>query len=265
MLKKEENTMKRLRFFPLSVLLVLVVAFPAFGATLDYSLKSESITVEAGSSWEMPFTVSIATCSSFVYDVSFADNIEGNLPSEWVTVSPSSAFMLCWGRGRVASMLKITVPDNAGGDYSGYLFSRARGAHGLADPGDGIYINVHVPSSCNSAPTVNVDPVKQTTLWPPNGRMEYVKVTGQIILPSGCTITDAGYSIDDSYDLLDGMGSITLRDDNSFTAEVPLEVSRRGNDKDGRSYKITVFAADEVDVGYSLSEEVVVPHDKGKK
>ena len=258
--------MKRLRFFPLSVLLVLVVAFPAFGATLGYSPSTASFTVDAGESSEMPFTVGIATCSSFVYNVWFADKVDGNLPIEWVSSSPVSAFMLCWGRGKLSSMLKITVPDNAaGGDYSGYLFSRAQGSHGLTDPGDGIYINVHVPSSCSSAPVVQADALGPTTLWPPNGRTEYVEVTGMIILPDGCTISEMGYSIDDEYGALTGSGTITLGDDNSFSASVPVEVSRRGNDKDGRSYTITVYAADEAGSGQSQSIELVVPHDKGKK
>jgi hypothetical protein len=256
--------MKRLRFIPLSVLLIFVVALPVFGATLNYSPSTSSITVAAGSSSVMLFSMNITNCDSRVYDVSYVDDIDGNLPSEWVSVYPSSTFMMC-GRGGVTFRLNVTVPDNAnGGDYSGRLFLRAMGAHGLADAGRGININVNVPASCASAPEVRVDSVEPAYLWPPNGRMEPVEITGKIILPDGCTISEAGYSIDDEYGLLSSVGNITLGPGNSFSASVPLEASRKGNDKNGRKYTITIYAADEAGIGQSQSKEVLVNNPRNK-
>ena len=262
--------MKRLRVFPLSVLLILAVAFPVFGATLEYSPSTASVTVAAGSSSEIMVEVSIATCNSSIYIFEPVDSIDGNLPLEWVSVFPPSAFMLCDGSGILSALLTITVPDNArGGDYSGYLFSRAMGPHGSVDPGGGVNITVTVtvhaaPSGCGSAPEVQVDSIEPAYLWPPNGRMEPVAITGKIILPDGCTISEAGYSIDDEYGFLTGEGTITLGPDNSFSASVPLEVSRKGADKDGRSYTITLYAADEAGIGQSQSMELVV-HDQRNK
>jgi hypothetical protein len=242
---------------------MFVVAVPVFGATPEYLPSAISLTIAPGSSSEMPFTLDVEVCYSHVYDVLFIDSIEGDLPHEWVSASPSSAFMVCKGPSILSSMLKVTVPDTAApGDYSGYLFSRAIGAHGFTDPGEGIYINIHVPSDCGSAPDVRIDSVDLANLRSPKGSMEPVAITGRIIMPDGCAISEAGYSIDDEYDTLTGLGTITMGPDNSFSATVPLAVSRKVSDKDGRNFTITVYAVDEAGIGQSRSMELVVQRDR---
>jgi hypothetical protein len=258
--------MRRLSFLSLMILLIFVVAVPVFGATPEYLPSEISLTIAPGSSSEMPFAVDVEICYSHVYDVLFVDRIEGNLPREWVSSYPSSSFIVCKGPSILSSMLKVTVPETAApGDYSGYLFSRAIGAHGFTEPGEGIYIAVHVPYDCGSAPEIQVDSVDLAKLWSPKGTTEPVAITGKIILAEGCAISEAGYSIYDEYDTLTGLGTITLGPDNSFSAAVPLAVSRKQSDRDGRSYTITVYAANDAGIGQSQSVQLVVQRDQPNK
>lgn len=255
--------MTRLRCLSLIVLLIFVISVPVFGATPEYLPSAISLTIAPGSFSEIPFTVDVEICYSHVYDVLFVDRIEGNLPNEWISASPSSAIMVCKGPSILASMLKVSVPDTAApGDYSGYLFSRAIGAHGLAEPGKGIYINVHVPSDCNGAPEILLDSLELANMSFPIDRMEPVAITGRIILPDGCAISEAGYSIYDEYDILTGIGTLAVNSDNSFSAAVPLAVSGKLSDKNGRSFTITIYAADEAGIGQSRSMELVIQRDQ---
>jgi hypothetical protein len=102
------------------------------------------------------------------------------------------------------------------------------------------------------------------TLWPPNGRLVTVTVSG--------TITDAGsgvapgteiYEVSDEYGRVQPSGHITLDAKGNYTFTIQLQASRNGNDRDGRLYTITVSAQDkEGNMGSALAR-VIVPHDQG--
>ena len=91
------------------------------------------------------------------------------------------------------------------------------------------------------------------------------RVAGKIEAPAGCTVGQAWYTVSDEYGLFDGRGDLTMATDGSFSFTVPVQVSRRGDDKDGRTYLVTVYAIDEVGTASSSPALIVVSHDQRKE
>ena len=74
----------------------------------------------------------------------------------------------------------------------------------------------------------------------------------------------ATYSVIDEYGVVNAAGSVTLNPDGSYSITIMLEASRKGSDKDGRHYTITIRAQDEAGNEESAAVVVIVPHDQGK-
>ena len=119
--------------------------------------------------------------------------------------------------------------------------------------------------SDTTPPVVTIASVTPDTLWPPNGKLVPVTIVA--------TITDAGsgvdphttaYTVEDEYSSVEPSGSLTLGADGHYTATIPLQASRHGNDKDGRQYTITVRAEDLAGNEGSAATSVIVPHDQGQ-
>jgi hypothetical protein len=103
------------------------------------------------------------------------------------------------------------------------------------------------------------------TLWPPNGKLVEVTLVA--------TITDVGSVVNPNtvtYEVIDEYGSVQPRDDiplgedGRYTAIIPLQASRHGNDTDGRRYTITVSAFDNEGNEGVAPAIVTVPHDQGQ-
>jgi len=108
--------------------------------------------------------------------------------------------------------------------------------------------------------TVGVNP---KTLWPPNGKMVPVTVSGTITdTGSGVNVTSAAYSVTDEYGEVEPAGAITLGAGGSYSFTVLLQASRLGTDLDGRHYTITVRASDNSGNSGSQASGVTVPHDQ---
>jgi hypothetical protein len=111
--------------------------------------------------------------------------------------------------------------------------------------------------------TISANPA---TLWPPNGKLVSVKVSGTITdepSGSGVNASSAAYVVMDEYGQIQPKGGITLGTSGSYTFTVALEASRRGNDQDGRHYTIAVSAKDNTGNLGVASTIVTVPHDQG--
>jgi probable HAF family extracellular repeat protein len=109
--------------------------------------------------------------------------------------------------------------------------------------------------------------VNSTTLWPPNGKLIPVTVSGTITdEPGGSEVNldSVAYVVADEYGRIQPSGGITLGAGGSYSFTVSLEASRKGNDKDGRHYTITVSAEDNAGNLGTSSTIVTVPHDQGK-
>jgi hypothetical protein len=118
----------------------------------------------------------------------------------------------------------------------------------------------------DTLPPVITTSANPATLWPPNGKMVSVTISGTITdLESGVDASTATYAVADEYGLVQPSGSITtLGANGEYSFMIQLQASRNGNDKDGRLYTIAVRAQDNVGNAGSASTVVTVPHDQGK-
>ena len=242
--------------------LSLCLAVSAQAASLSYAPTHAELTIAAGASATTPLSVSLVTSDYQTYYVWFADSVtDGNLPLGWITPSPDWTFLSYWTLTD-SSTLTVRVPDGTpAGTYAGTIRANGMAAHGYADPGSGFRLTVTVPSGCDQKPGFTIASFGPTMLWPPNHKMQDVHVTGQVLVPNGCSLSEVGYSIDDEYHVYTGVGEITIDANGYFSVTIPVEASREGQDKDGRHYHIILFAQDEAGTGTSQTFDVVVPHD----
>jgi hypothetical protein len=103
-----------------------------------------------------------------------------------------------------------------------------------------------------------------SSLWPPNGKMIPVTISGQITDNlSGVDFSSAAFSVVDDYGLVQPSGAITVNSDGSYSIGFLLEAKRNGQDKQGRHYTVTIRAKDTAGNIGSASTVVTVPHDQG--
>lgn len=247
-------------------LFLVTVSSNSYGAKLSYEPQSTRLTIGLGSEATTPLTVWLMDGGRKSYYLWFIDSISnGNLPQDWIESSKRTTFLNSFWPS-ASTMLTIRVPQEAlPGVYSGYLLSKAMGAHSIADPGEGLYLTVTVPSGCNKAPVFEILSFGPEYIWPPNHSMEEVTVSGTIIIPDGCTLYEIGYSIEDEYGIYTSVGEITIGPEKEFTAYIPVEAWRNGNDKDGRYYAITLYAENEAGIVNFGPLTVFVPHDQRDK
>jgi hypothetical protein len=122
-------------------------------------------------------------------------------------------------------------------------------------------IEFHPHDTTPPAITVAATP---ETLWPPNGKLVPVTITGRVTdAGSGVDLDTAIYIVTDEYGSVHPSGSVTIEADGSYAVTIKLQASRHGNDKNGRQYTITVSALDNEGNEGSAATSVIVPHDQG--
>jgi hypothetical protein len=116
-------------------------------------------------------------------------------------------------------------------------------------------------SGCSSTPPAVTVTATPGILWPPNGRAIPVSVSGSITA-SDCSLNPASarYVVRDEYGQVQPQGSIAIRSDGTFGFDVQLPASRRGDDRDGRTYTITISAQTSAGAIGSAATIVTVPH-----
>jgi hypothetical protein len=121
----------------------------------------------------------------------------------------------------------------------------------------------------NNAPFDTTPPVITLSatpklLWPPNGRMVAVTVSGTIIdTGSGVNVKSATYAVKDEYGKVQPKGAIKLGRSGNYSFTILLQASRLGSDLDGRRYTVSVRAKDNAGNAGSKTTVVIVPHDQG--
>ncbi|MFC1627707.1 hypothetical protein ACFL3H_01170 [Gemmatimonadota bacterium] len=124
-------------------------------------------------------------------------------------------------------------------------------------PDNGSYPYSIQTGSSNEPPEIFSVAVSPEVIWPPNNRERFITLAVDANDPDEDTL-EYFYSIEDEY------GEYTCTDE-PLTGGIRLMASRRGYDKDGRTYTITVTVVDPDGESDSMSTTVLVPHDKGKK
>jgi hypothetical protein len=123
-----------------------------------------------------------------------------------------------------------------------------------------------VPVEATPIPTPPTLTIAATpdTLWPPNGKMVPVTITGTITdAGGGVNASTAVYAVTDEYGGVHPRGSVPIGSDGSYAFSIALQASRNGSDRDGREYLITVSAEDNVRNTGTAATSVRVPHDQG--
>ena len=116
------------------------------------------------------------------------------------------------------------------------------------------------PEAIREPPRISIA-ANPDRLWPPNGKMVPVIVSGAVsdgalaVNPSAVT-----YTVIDEYGRIQPSGTVAIGVNGSYTFTVSLEASRDGRDKNGRQYTIIVSAENNAQIG-SASTVVTVPHD----
>jgi len=109
-------------------------------------------------------------------------------------------------------------------------------------------------------PAVNVS-ASPSSIWPPNGKMVPVTVSGKITDNlSGVDPSTAAFAVVDEYGRVNPSGPVNVGPGGTYTFTVSLQASRNANDKDGRQYVITVRAKDLAGNPGSAATTVTVPH-----
>lgn len=251
-----------------AVQLLLAVSLLSGNALADSLVckpESTSLTIPGGAHESLTVTVEVADPHASTYYLWFIGSIaNGNLPASWLSLAPSRTFITRSSSG--TSTLTISVPPGTpSGTYSGYLIPKAQASHTVIDPGKGCFLDVKVPPVCSGVPTFDIISFGPDLLWPPDHSMQEVVVAGRAELPSGCSLLEMGYAIEDEYNVYTAVGTIPIRSDGTFSLTLPVEASRVGQDKDGRHYTISLYARDEAGIGTRAGLVVVVPHDKGNR
>jgi hypothetical protein len=113
-----------------------------------------------------------------------------------------------------------------------------------------------------TAPRVTVG-ATPTTLWPSNGRLVPVTVTGRAT-DNLSGVSAVAFHVVDEYGRVQPSGMRAVQSDGTYSFTVRLQARRAGQDKDGRQYTIDVATRDLAGNVTMRSFVVTVPHDMGQ-
>jgi len=100
-------------------------------------------------------------------------------------------------------------------------------------------------------------------LWPPNGKMVRVKISGVVTdMGSGVDLTSATYVVTDEYLEVQPRGAISLTSGGRYSFVILLQASRRGSDFNGRNYRIRIRAKDNAGNASFATAVIIVPHQR---
>jgi len=106
--------------------------------------------------------------------------------------------------------------------------------------------------------------VTPAILWPPNGRLVAVTVSGTTSdAGSGVDRSSATYRVEDEYGQVQPSGTMTLDAGGNYSFTVMLQASRSGSDRAGRHYRVIVGVKDNAGNNASDTGVLIVPHDAG--
>jgi hypothetical protein len=120
-------------------------------------------------------------------------------------------------------------------------------------------------TTCGTTPPAITLSASPRFLWPPDGRMVPVTISGTIT-DTGCGVNtgSAEYAVKDEYGEVQPFGKITLDGAGNYSIITMLRAGRRINDLNGRRYTIRVSAKDNAGNRGAKWTTVTVPRDRRK-
>ena len=189
----------------------------------------------------------------------------------WINASPVTVNLSATDSGSGVEQLRYWINNGqvtvaAGSSASTQISGQGTNSVGLRALDNAGNISSLVTAAVNidlTPPVVNVL-ANPSSLWPPNGKMVPVTVSGTITDNlSGVNPSTAAFAVVDEYGSIQPSGPVSLGPGGSYSFTVSLQASRNGNDQDGRQYTITVSAKDFAGNLGSAATTVTVPHDQG--
>jgi hypothetical protein len=232
----------------------------ARGADIALTPGDITMTLSSGQSkpTEVKATLNNPPTTSFSITFQLRPFTGGTLPAAWLKTQPA---VVSNGNTSVSVPLEVSVPATAKpGSYSTTLRPVASNFP-LAPSVKPLFVSLVVAEGCASAPTVSIASSAPADFGPPNNKVQNLVLTGSIAVPAGCALGRAWYVLEDEYGLVGGSGDVVVVA-GSFTLSVPLTISRRGDDKDGRTYRVTVSAEDEAGAAAGATQVVTIGHDQ---
>jgi glycosidase len=189
----------------------------------------------------------------------------------WINSSPVTVNLSATDSGSGVRQLRYWINNGqvtaaAGSSASTQISGQSTNSVGLRALDNAGNISSLVTAAVNidlTQPAVNVL-TNPSSLWPPNGRMIPVTVSGTITDSlSGVNPSTADFVVVDEYGGIQPSGPVSLGPGGSYSFTVSLQASRKENDQDGRQYTITVSAYDFAGNLGSAAATVTVPHQQG--
>ena len=261
---------------------IVVEATGAAGAVVTFSAGATDLIAEAPEPTCSPSSgetfavgVTTVTCSA-------SDGTNTGQASFTVTVRDTTAPVISGTPGDIA------VVGGAGGAVVTYLLPTAVDAVSgprpvMCSPASGsIFVGTTVvtcsasdtaapvPNTASTTFTITVvldsvgptvtNSVSPALLWPPDGTEVTVTVTG-VVSDVGSGVASLSWSVQDEYRQVQPAGTLSTGG-GPFAFQIVLIRDRRGNDKDGRHYTITVKAKDKAGNETTAVPMVINVHDQ---
>ena len=190
----------------------------------------------------------------------------------WINASPVTVNLSATDSGSGVQQLRYWVDNGpvtavAGSTASTQISGQGTNSVGLRalDNAGNISSLVTAAVNIDLTPPVVTVAANPSSLWPPNGKMVPVTISGAITDNlSGVDPSTAAFNVVDEYGQIQPHGPVSLGAGGNYSFTISLQASRNGNDKNGRQYTITVSADDLAGNLGSASTVVTVPHDQGQ-
>jgi hypothetical protein len=230
-------------------------------ASLGVSPGSVSVSLAPGASIATSVKTTVVNAPTNFYTVNFVLRPSGGtMPSSWLSTQTA---MIPPNAASVTVPLTIKVPEGAAeGVYTSTLRATVYSSSIPLDAaGASVAVTLTVERKCAAAPALTIAEFGPTEFAAPNNKVELVRLTGSVVLPEGCTMKQASYRVADEYGEYSSSGALSVGPDGSIALSFPIMVARRGNDKDGRTYFVSIFAEDEAGVGTEI-RTITIRHDQ---